>query len=53
MKIAPGDALKVGYSFTIPGKHPEATVRFLNASVSFQATCASGSGQVPIVISLS
>jgi len=52
MKLAPGDVLKAGYSFTIPGKHPEATVRFLNGSVAFQATCASGSGQIPIVISL-
>ena len=52
LKVAPGTALLVGYDFTIPGNHPEATVSFLDASVAFQATCVSGPAQGTIVVAL-
>jgi hypothetical protein len=43
-KLAPGTVLEVGYDFTMPGNHPAATVSFVDASVSYQATCVTGSG---------
>ncbi len=52
LKVAPGTSLLVGYDFTIPGNHPEATVSFLDGSVTFQATCESGSAQGTIVVPL-
>jgi len=52
LRIAPGSTLLVGYDFTIPGDHSEATVSFLAGSVSFQATCVTGPGQGTIVVAL-
>jgi len=53
LKVAAGTTLLVGYDFTIPGSHAEAIVSFRDASVSFQATCASGGGgQGAIVVAL-
>ncbi len=43
-KLAPGTVLEVGYDVTMPGNHPAATVSFVSASVTYQATCVSGSG---------
>lgn len=44
LKVHPGDILKVGYDFTMPGSHAAATVSFLNSKVTFQYTCVSGPG---------
>jgi len=44
LTLAPGETLKVGYDFNVPGSHPAQTVSFWAASVAFEATCASGSG---------
>jgi hypothetical protein len=52
LKVAPGTSLLVGYDFTIPGNHPQATVSFLDAGVTFQATCVTGAGQGTIVVVL-
>jgi hypothetical protein len=43
-KLSPGTVLEVGYDFTMPGNHAAATVTFVAANVTFQATCATGSG---------
>jgi hypothetical protein len=43
-KLATGTVLDVGYDFTMPGNHPAATVSFVASSVTFKATCATGSG---------
>jgi len=44
LKVMPGTALRVGYDFTIPGKHPSASVTFASPQVVFSATCVSGGG---------
>src|SRR5207248_1420671 len=53
LKLASGTTLRAGYDFTMPGNHPAATVHFVNANVTFNATCVSGPGggtiTVPIV----
>jgi len=49
-KVAPGTSLLAGYDFTIPGVHPAITVEFSGASVSFEATCANGSGGGTIMV---
>jgi len=41
LKVAPGTVLKVGYDFTIPGNHPDTTVHFNTAKVTFTWTCQS------------
>jgi hypothetical protein len=53
LKVNPGTVLRAGYDFTIPGSHPADTVQFVNASVTFQAQCVSGTGGGTIVVSLS
>ena len=40
--LSPGDSLRVGYDFTMPGHHPTASVSFIGAKVTFALTCASG-----------
>src|SRR6266545_537425 len=42
LKLSPGAILKAGYDFTIPGTHPEDTVQFTSANVTFQPLCVSG-----------
>lgn len=54
LKVAQGSILSVGYSFSMPGKHPAATVSFLQTTVTFNATCASGTpGSQTIVVTAS
>jgi hypothetical protein len=53
LKVSPGAVLMAGYDFTIPGSHPADTVQLVNASVTFQAQCASGPGGGTIVVFLS
>ena len=50
LKVAPGSTLKAGFDFTMPGSHPQATVQFIDAQVSFQAKCLSGSGGGTITV---
>jgi hypothetical protein len=51
MKVAQGSTLSVGYDFKMPGSHPSATVGFMGTTVTFAATCASGTpGSATIVV---
>jgi hypothetical protein len=53
LKVAQGSTLSAGYDFTMPGNHPAATVGFLATSVTFNATCASGTpGSQTIVVNI-
>ena len=51
-KVAPGSTLTAGYDFTLPGKHPATDVLFVDGQVTFEATCASGSGGGTITVPL-
>jgi VCBS repeat-containing protein len=42
LKVPPGSEMQVGYSFTIPGPHPTATIGFVGAKVTFNVTCTVG-----------
>jgi hypothetical protein len=53
LQVNPGDTLEAGYDFTMPGNHPAASVAFANGQVTFNATCASGSGGGVIKVPLS
>jgi hypothetical protein len=51
LKVQQGSTLSAGYDFTMPGSDPAATVGFLNTTVTFNATCASGTpGSQTIVV---
>lgn len=51
MKVAQGSTLSAGYDFKMPGSHPSATVGFVGTTVTFAATCASGTpGSQTIVV---
>ncbi len=50
MKVSPGATLRVGYDFTIPGKHPATTVKWVDGQVEFAYTCAAGGGSGTIVV---
>jgi hypothetical protein len=47
LQVNPGDVVRAGISFTIPGSHPATTVQFVDAKVIFiNVACQSGpSGQ--------
>jgi Subtilase family len=53
LQVSPGAILEAGYDFTMPGNHPAAKVIFPDATVTFAATCASGSGGGTITVPLS
>jgi RHS repeat-associated protein len=42
LQIHPGDALRAGFDFTMPGSHPAATASFYNGSIALLVTCANG-----------
>src|SRR5579864_5422846 len=42
LQIHPGDPLRAGFDFTMPGSHPAATATIYNASVSFGVQCSNG-----------
>jgi hypothetical protein len=44
LKALPGTTTTVGYDFSVPGKHPAATLTFTAASVTFAYTCTGASG---------
>jgi hypothetical protein len=50
LKVNPGDLLKVGYDFTMPGSHPAANLQFVGAQVTFSYTCVSVSGTGTFVV---
>lgn len=52
LQVSPGTTLEAGYDFTMPGNHPAASVAFASAQVTFDATCASGSGGGVITVPL-
>jgi hypothetical protein len=52
LKVKPGDTLSAGYDFTMPGKHPAATLMFASTMVTFQAQCVSGIGGGTIVVTM-
>jgi hypothetical protein len=52
MSIANGDYVVAGYSFTIPGAHPDVTVVMANAVVTFTGTCSNGSQDNVLTIPL-
>jgi hypothetical protein len=43
-KIANGDYVAAGYSFKVPGSHPQAWYIFANASVTVEGRCSNGDG---------
>jgi RHS repeat-associated protein len=43
LQIHPGDSLRAGFNFTMPGSHPTATASIYNASVSLLVKCSDGS----------
>ncbi|HWC34048.1 MAG TPA: hypothetical protein VG650_04380 [Mycobacteriales bacterium] len=51
LPVHPGDTLRAGYDFTMPGSHPAATVTVSNAQVSLTVKCQNGS-TVPVTIAL-
>ena len=51
LQIHPGDTVRAGFDFTMPGSHPAATASFYNGYVSLLVTCADGSAP-PLTIQL-
>src|SRR5579862_2670409 len=53
LKVAQGSILRAGFDMTMPGGHPTAAVVFLGTSITFAATCASGTpGTATIVVAI-
>ena len=55
LSVRPGDTLRAGYAFTLPGKHASATISFSQAIVTLQAVCHRSHhhrGGGPIVVSI-
>ena len=44
LQVSPGATVQAGYDFQMPGNHPAARVGFPYAKVTFDVTCASGTG---------
>src|SRR5258708_3120882 len=42
LQIHPGDPLRAGFDFTMPGSHPAATATIENASVALVVQCSNG-----------
>jgi hypothetical protein len=52
IKIANGDYISAGYSFSVPGAHPDALYKLSGASVTIEGTCSNGgTGSVVIPVS--
>jgi hypothetical protein len=52
IKIANGDYISAGYSFSVPGAHPDALYKLSGASVTIEGTCSNG-GTGSVVIPFS
>jgi hypothetical protein len=50
MKVAQGSTLSAGYDFKMTGNHPLATVGFRGTTVTFAATCASGTPRSATIV---
>jgi Bacterial Ig domain len=50
--VRPGDILRAGYDFTMPGSHPATTLKFIRTTVTFQALCTSGLGGGTVTINI-
>ena len=50
LQVGPGDTLKAGFDFKIPGQHPATKDYFTGAQVTFAATCVGvkGSGTITV-----
>ena len=50
LQVSPGDTLKAGFDFKIPGQHPATNDYFSGAQVTFTATCVgvTGSGAITV-----
>ena len=42
LQIHPGDSLRAGFDFTMPGSHPAATASFYSGSIALLVTCTNG-----------
>jgi hypothetical protein len=51
LQIHPGDTLRAGFDFTMPGSHPAATASFYNGYVALLVKCADGTSP-PLTIQL-
>jgi hypothetical protein len=51
LPVKPGDTIKAGYDFTVPGNHPVDMVSFTNVSVMLSVKCPNNS-VVPITITM-
>ncbi len=49
-QLSAGATLQVGYDFTMPGRHPTATVSFTGSKVTFAWRCVSGPGSGVLVV---
>ena len=52
LPIPAGSTVQAGYDFTMPGKHPDAQVTFMNGSVTVQVNCPQDKNIHPLTISL-
>jgi hypothetical protein len=52
LKVSPGDVLRAGFDFTMPGGHPTTTAVFTSGYVALLVTCPNGSSP-PLTIPLS
>ena len=52
LQIHPGDTIKAGYDFTMPGAHAPAQVTVDNASITMGVTCGNGTAPPPITFAL-
>jgi len=52
LRVAPGATLSVGYDFRIPGKHPAASLTFVEPQAVFAWTCVTGPGAGSFTVSM-
>lgn len=52
LQIHPGDTIKAGYDFTMPGAHAAAQVTVDNASITMAVTCSNGATPPAITLAL-
>jgi len=52
VRVQPGDAVKVGYAFSLPGKHAAGSVVFARTTATFTAQCVGKPGNTTFTVSL-
>ena len=50
VKLGPATTVRVGYDFSLPGKHPAAQVRFVQPQVELAVTCVSNGAASSLVV---